>query len=96
MCVRGNIRVCVCSHMHVCVHVCHQTQSESKRTQGVDKKVNQTSEIKTGNIIPEKGGKLISSVTTNQIEEPIRGYSIRAFEAIATDLLGIAPDRCAV
>ena len=57
MCVRGNIRVCVCSHMHVCVHVCHQTQSESKRTQGVDKKVNQTSEIKTGNIIPEKGGK---------------------------------------
>jgi hypothetical protein len=35
-------------------------------------------------------------VTTNQIEEPIRGYSIRAFEAIAPDLLGIAPDRCAV
>ena len=58
-CVCVVIYACVgyCVHMHVCVHVCHQTQSESKRTQGVDKKVNQTSEIKTGNIIPKKGGK---------------------------------------
>ncbi|CAL8236214.1 unnamed protein product [Arctogadus glacialis] len=71
--------------------------TETLRTEGVDKKVNQTSEIKTGNIIPEKGTeKLISSVTSDLIEEPIRGYSIRAFEAIARGLLGIATDHCAV
>ena len=107
MCVRGNIRVCVCSHVHVCVHVCHQTQSERKSERDYNlqrrwghkvwiKKWTKRPRSKRGTLSPKRGGKLISSVTTNQIEEPIRGYSIRAFEAIAPDLLGIAPDRCAV
>ena len=68
-CVCVVIYACVCVHMCMFVFTCVIRLrararareiiifTETLRTQGVDKKVNQTSEIKTGNIIPKKGGK---------------------------------------
>ena len=106
MCVRGNIRVCVFTYACLCSRVSSDSEREQERerliftetlrTQGVDKKVNQTSEIKTGNIIPEKGGKtnLQCDYQSDRRTHPrlqhssIRGYSPGS--------LGIAPDRCAV